>query len=150
MGRAPPVAAVNRPARLSAIRAAAAGSRTPGGDGQKTRALARDLFEAAGARHQTSLFMSPFYGVRCVTLQTSAPTRSIHANCGRAPSYSPDLNPIEQLFAKLKSLLRKAAARNSECTLGDDRHPARRLSARRMSEFHRQIQDMSSSNSEML
>lgn len=27
------------------------------------------------------------------------------------PPYSPDLNPIEQLFAKLKSLLRKAAAR---------------------------------------
>jgi transposase len=27
------------------------------------------------------------------------------------PKYSPDLNPIEQLFAKLKTLLRKAAAR---------------------------------------
>jgi len=27
------------------------------------------------------------------------------------PPYSPDLNPIEQIFAKLKSLLRKAAAR---------------------------------------
>jgi transposase len=27
------------------------------------------------------------------------------------PAYSPDLNPIEQLFAKLKALLRKAAAR---------------------------------------
>lgn len=27
------------------------------------------------------------------------------------PPYSPDLNPIEQAFAKLKSLLRKAAAR---------------------------------------
>jgi transposase len=27
------------------------------------------------------------------------------------PPYSPDLNPIEQLFAKLKALLRKAAAR---------------------------------------
>ena len=27
------------------------------------------------------------------------------------PPYSPDLNPIEQFFAKLKSLLRKAAAR---------------------------------------
>ena len=27
------------------------------------------------------------------------------------PSYSPDFNPIEQLFAKFKSLLRKAAAR---------------------------------------
>ena len=27
------------------------------------------------------------------------------------PPYSPDLNPIEQFFAKLKALLRKAAAR---------------------------------------
>ena len=27
------------------------------------------------------------------------------------PPYSPDLNPIEQMFAKLKTLLRKAAAR---------------------------------------
>ena len=27
------------------------------------------------------------------------------------PPYSPDLNPIEQAFAKLKALLRKAAAR---------------------------------------
>ena len=27
------------------------------------------------------------------------------------PPYSPDLNPIEQMFAKLKALLRKAAAR---------------------------------------
>jgi transposase len=35
--------------------------------------------------------------------------------CGAAliylPAYSPDLNPIEQAFAKLKSLLRKEAAR---------------------------------------
>ena len=30
------------------------------------------------------------------------------------PSYSPDLNPIEQLFAKLKALLRKAGARTKE------------------------------------
>jgi transposase len=28
------------------------------------------------------------------------------------PSYSPDLNPIEKLFAKLKALLRKAAKRS--------------------------------------
>lgn len=27
------------------------------------------------------------------------------------PPYSPDLNPIEQIFAKLKTLLRKAAER---------------------------------------
>ena len=30
------------------------------------------------------------------------------------PPYSPDLNPIEKLFAKLKSLLRKAAKRSTE------------------------------------
>lgn len=30
------------------------------------------------------------------------------------PPYSPDLNPIEQMFAKLKALLRKAAARSVE------------------------------------
>lgn len=30
------------------------------------------------------------------------------------PRYSPDFNPIEQLFAKLKALLRKAAARTVE------------------------------------
>ena len=32
------------------------------------------------------------------------------------PPYSPDLNPIEQLFAKLKTLLRKAAERTVETT----------------------------------
>ena len=31
-----------------------------------------------------------------------------------SPPYSPDLNPIEQLFAKLKALLRKAAARTRD------------------------------------
>lgn len=30
------------------------------------------------------------------------------------PAYSPDLNPIEQVFAKLKALLRKAAPRSRE------------------------------------
>jgi transposase len=32
------------------------------------------------------------------------------------PPYSPDLNPIEQFFAKLKTLLRKAARRTVEAT----------------------------------
>ena len=32
------------------------------------------------------------------------------------PAYSPDLNPIEQVFAKLKHLLRKAAERTLEAT----------------------------------
>ncbi len=30
------------------------------------------------------------------------------------PPYSPDLNPIEQLFAKLKAMLRSAAARTND------------------------------------
>src|SRR5271167_2064837 len=32
------------------------------------------------------------------------------------PPYSPDLNPIEQVFAKLKTLLRKAAERSIDAT----------------------------------
>ena len=32
------------------------------------------------------------------------------------PPYSPDLNPIEQVFAKLKTILRKADARTVEAT----------------------------------
>ena len=32
------------------------------------------------------------------------------------PPYSPDLNPIEQMFAKLKHLMRKAAERTAEAT----------------------------------
>jgi transposase len=45
------------------------------------------------------------------------------------PPYSPDLNPIEQVFAQLKLLLRKAAERTVEATwqrigsLLDDFHP---------------------------
>jgi transposase len=45
------------------------------------------------------------------------------------PPYSPDLNPIEQFFAKLKALLRKAGARTKEAlwsTIGEllDAFPA--------------------------
>ena len=34
--------------------------------------------------------------------------------CLLVPAYSPDLNPIEQVIAKLKHLLRKAAERTKE------------------------------------
>jgi transposase len=33
------------------------------------------------------------------------------------PSYSPDYNPIEEAFAKIKNLLRKAAVRSKEALL---------------------------------
>jgi transposase len=44
--------------------------------------------------------------------------RSVGAKLFFLPKYSPDLNPIEQVFAKLKHLVRKAAARTVEavCT----------------------------------
>ena len=38
--------------------------------------------------------------------------RSAGAKLFFLPKYSPDLNPIEQVFSKLKHLLRKAAARS--------------------------------------
>jgi len=44
------------------------------------------------------------------------------ANLWYLPPYSPDLNPIEQAFAKLKALLRKAAKRSVEslwATIGE-------------------------------
>jgi transposase len=37
---------------------------------------------------------------------------AVGANLRYLPPYSPDLNPIEKLFAKLKALLRKAAKRS--------------------------------------
>ena len=40
--------------------------------------------------------------------------RSVGAKLFFLPEYSPDLNPIEQVFAKLKHFLRKAAARTVE------------------------------------
>ena len=42
--------------------------------------------------------------------------RSAGAKLFFLPPYSPDLNPIEQVFAKLKTLLRKAAERTVEAT----------------------------------
>src|SRR5262249_38281560 len=42
--------------------------------------------------------------------------RAVGANLLFLPAYSPDLNPIEQVFAKLKTLLRKLDARTIETT----------------------------------
>jgi transposase len=38
--------------------------------------------------------------------------RAVGARLVFLPKYSPDLNPIEQVFAKFKTLLRKAEARS--------------------------------------
>jgi transposase len=39
---------------------------------------------------------------------------AVGASLRYLPSYSPDLNPIEQMFAKLKAVLRSAACRTVE------------------------------------
>jgi len=44
----------------------------------------------------------------------SALIEAVGAKLLYLPPYSPDLNPIEKLFAKLKALLRKAAERTVE------------------------------------
>jgi transposase len=49
-------------------------------------------------------------GIRTAIEATGAQVRYL-------PPYSPDLNPIEQLFAKLKALLRKAAARTLDALI---------------------------------
>ena len=40
--------------------------------------------------------------------------RAVGASILHLPPYSPDLNPIEQLFAKLKTMLRSATARTKD------------------------------------
>ena len=40
--------------------------------------------------------------------------RAVGAKLRYLPAYSPDLNPIEMLFAKLQAALRKGAARTIE------------------------------------
>ena len=45
-----------------------------------------------------------------------AAIRTARAHLFFLPPYSPDLNPIEQVFAKLKTLARKADARTIEAT----------------------------------
>lgn len=45
-----------------------------------------------------------------------AAIRAVGARLLFLPAYSPDLNPIEQVFAKMKHLLRKASQRTVEAT----------------------------------
>ena len=54
------------------------------------------------------------------------------------PPYSPDLNPIEQVFAKLKTLLRKAAERTVEATWRRDRRTPPGLQPSRVRKLLRQ------------
>ena len=58
--------------------------------------------------------------------------RAVGARLVFLPKYSPDLNPIEQVFAKFKTLLRKAEARSYEAISDASAENPRPLPARRM------------------
>jgi transposase len=51
------------------------------------------------------------------------------------PKYSPDLNPIEQFFAKLKHWLRKAVQRSSEAVCDAIGHILKTVSATECSNY---------------
>ena len=55
------------------------------------------------------------------------------------PPYSPDLNPIEQAFAKLKALLRKAAERTVDGSVECHRQAARPVSTSRVRQLSGQF-----------
>lgn len=55
------------------------------------------------------------------------------------PPYSPDLNPIEQLFAKLKAVLRTAARRTVDGLWSAIGTRTQRLQPRRVPQLHRQL-----------
>ena len=80
-------------------------------------------------RAWTEQFLAPTIGPGDIVIMDNLPAhkvtgirQAIEARGARLlflPPYSPDLNPIEQAFAKFKALLRKAAARTIQ-TLWDE------------------------------
>jgi transposase len=58
--------------------------------------------------------------------------RKVGARLFFLPPYSPDLNPIEQVFAKLKHLMRAAAERTIETNMESSRKSAQPLQTPRM------------------
>jgi transposase len=64
--------------------------------------------------------------------------RNVGARLVFLPKYSPDLNPIEQVFAKFKTLLRKAGARSYEAGIPSLRSDPCPVPARRMRRIHQQ------------
>lgn len=57
------------------------------------------------------------------------------------PAYSPDFNPIEQVFSKLKSALRKAAARTFDALIEAIANALPRFSAQECANYTASIAD---------
>jgi transposase len=77
-------------------------------------ALMSSRFSSRSSRQAT---LSSWTGSEVITAAPFAqPSGAAKAKLLFLPAYSPDLNPIEQPFAKMKTLLRKADARTIEQT----------------------------------
>jgi putative transposase len=63
--------------------------------------------------------------------------RSAGAELFFLPKYSPDLNPIEQVFAKLKTLVQKAAPRCLDAVSDSIANTLRAVSAKECSNYLR-------------
>jgi hypothetical protein len=61
------------------------------------------------------IFLTVLFGMICLTLSTTL--RFINS-ISLLPPYSPDLNPIEMAFSKLKALPRKFAERTADALWG--------------------------------
>jgi transposase len=89
---------------------------------QVTGALDRASFETSSETMLVpALHPGQFVVLDNLSVHTSARARQLieAAGCQLVflPTYSPDLNPIEAIFAKLKSLLRRAEARTVETVM---------------------------------
>jgi transposase len=72
--------------------------------------IVMDNSPSAGGIRRAPLASHKVAGVKEAIAQAGATRRDL-------PAYSPDLNPIEQVFAKLKAALRKAAARTFDARI---------------------------------
>ena len=64
--------------------------------------------------------------------------RNVGARLVFLPKYSPDLNPIEQVFAKFKTLLRKAGSVNLRSPIPSLRSDPHSIPTRRMRRIHQE------------
>ncbi len=76
-------------------------------------ALMSSRFSSRSSRQAT---LSSWTTSEVIRAAPFAPPSAAKAKLLFLPAYSPDLNPIEQAFAKMKTLLRKADARTIEQT----------------------------------
>jgi transposase len=113
------------PRRQGALRAMA-DPHVPGGDGLAAPCVIDGPINGASFRAYVEQVLAPILAPGDIVVMDNlrshkgrairAAIRAAKAKLFFLPAYSPDLNPIEQAFAKMKTLLRKADARTIDET----------------------------------